>query len=381
VLRNMLQLDLVEWLGEAFTQNSLDRWMIAMITAAVVFIVLLVVRRLVVRRFRRLAERTHTFIDDAVVVAAEATKLPVMLIVSLEAGLVILQLPEILKAWASTITTIALLIQVGIWGSTIIDRWMVYYRERNLTENADRIGTARVMSFVARIVLYSIVVLLTLDNLPGVEVTPLIASLGITGIAVALAVQSILSDLFASLTIALDKPFVIGDFIIIGDYMGSVDQIGLKTTRVRSLSGEQIIFPNSDLINSRIRNYKRMEDRRIVFSVGVLYETPAEKLRAIPQMIREIIEQQENARFDRAHFKSFGAFSLDFEVVYYVLSPDYNLYMDLQHAINLAIFERFAAEGIGFAYPTQTLYLSRTQNGEAGADYQAQGSRQFGRAE
>jgi small-conductance mechanosensitive channel len=245
----------------------------------------LVVRRLVVRRFRRLAERTQTFIDDAVVVAAEATKLPIMLIVSLEAGLVILQLPEIpLRPGPARSRPSRMLIQVGIWGSTIIDRWMVSLprAQPHRKCRSDRHGTGD-LSFVARIVLYSIVVLLTLDNLPGVEVTPLIASLGITGIAVALAVQSILSDLFASLTIALDKPFVIGDFIIIGDYMGSVDQIGLKTTRVRSLSGEQIIFPNSDLINSRIRNYKRMEDRRIVFSVGVLYETPAEKLRAIPQ--------------------------------------------------------------------------------------------------
>ena len=217
--------------------------------------------------------------------------------------------------------------------------------------------TLRAAGFIAKLVLATIAAILILDNIPGVEITALVASLGITGIAVALAVQNILSDLFASLSIVLDKPFVIGDFIIVDNYMGSVEHIGLKTTRVRSLSGEQLVFSNNDLLKSRVRNYKRMAERRVVFSIGVTYQTPLEKLKQIPATIREIIELQETVRFDRAHFQGYGDFALMFEVVYYVLDPDYNRYMDIQQAINLAIFQLFEEQGIKFAYPTQTLYI------------------------
>jgi len=201
-----------------------------------------------------------------------------------------------------------------------------------------------------------VILLLALDNM-GVDITALIAGLGIGGIAVALALQNVLGDLFASLSIVLDKPFVIGDFIIVDDLLGTVERIGLKTTRVRSLYGEQLVFSNSDLLNSRIRNYKRMFERRILFSIGVTYQTPHEKLATIPGIIREVIESQEQVRFDRAHFKEYGDSALKFEIVYYVLVPDYNTHMDIQQAINLAIVRRFEEEKIEFAFPTQTLYL------------------------
>jgi len=167
----------------------------------------------------------------------------------------------------------------------------------------------------------------------------------------------LLGDLFSYFVIVFDRPFEIGDFLIFGDILGSVEKIGIKTTRIRSLSGEQITVSNSDLTGSRVRNYKRMEQRRIVFGVGVVYDTPFEQLKKIPGIIREAVEAEELARFDRAHFARYGDWSLDFEVVYYVLSPDYNLYMDIQERINLAIFERFEAEGIGFAFPTRTVQL------------------------
>ena len=176
-------------------------------------------------------------------------------------------------------------------------------------------------------------------------------------IAVALAAQNILGDLFASLSIVLDKPFAVGDFLIIDNYMGSVEKVGLKTTRVRSLSGEQLIFSNNDLLGSRIRNFKRMYQRRVVFSFGVVYETPANQLEAIPSMVREIVQGQPQTRFDRAHFQKFGDYALIFEVVYHVDSPDYNLYMDIQQAINLAIYRGLDERGLALAYPTQRLYL------------------------
>jgi len=201
------------------------------------------------------------------------------------------------------------------------------------------------------------VLLLTLDNL-GVDITALVAGLGIGGIAVALALQNVLGDLLASLSITLDQPFVIGDFLIVGDHMGSVEYVGIKTTRLRSLTGEQIVMSNADLLSSRVRNYGRMYERRIVFALGVAYETPREKLERIPPLLREIIEAQEGVRFDRAHFAKYGDFSLDFEIVYYVQSPEYGLYMDAQQAINFRIHEAFEDLGVQFAYPTQTLWIA-----------------------
>lgn len=211
-------------------------------------------------------------------------------------------------------------------------------------------------TFFGRLALWAAVLLLVLDNL-GVQVTTLLAGLGIGGVAVALALQSILGDLFASVSILVDKPFEIGDFIIVGDLMGTVEHIGLKSTRVRSLSGEQIIFGNTDLLGSRIRNFKRMYERRVVFSIGVTYDTPYAKVAAIPGWIRALVEAQPDVRFDRAHLAKFGPSSLDYEVVYFVKRADYNLYMDRQQSIHLALLRRFEEEGVAFAFPTQTLHV------------------------
>ena len=208
--------------------------------------------------------------------------------------------------------------------------------------------------------MWSIVLLLALDNL-SIDVTALVTGLGIGGIAVALAAQNILGDLFASLTIVLDKPFLLKDFLIVNEFLGTVEHIGLKTTRLRSLTGEELVFSNADLLNSRIRNYGRMFERRVVFSLGVVYQTPRDKLAKIPDIIRSAIEAQEKTRFDRAHFKDFGAYALNFEAVYYVLVPDYNVYMDTQQAINFYIHEQLEAEGIEFAYPSQTVYVVREE--------------------
>jgi small-conductance mechanosensitive channel len=217
--------------------------------------------------------------------------------------------------------------------------------------------TMNALGFLGRLALWSLVVLLILDNL-GVDITALVAGLGIGGIAIGLAVQNILGDLFASLSIVLDKPFVLGDFIIVDDLMGSVESIGIKTTRVRSISGEQLVFSNSDLLDSRIRNYGRLYKRRVVFTLGVTYGTAKDKLEKIPGIVREAIKAQEKAKFDRSHFASYGDFSLNFETVYFVMDSDYNLYMDIQQAINLEVYQRFADEGIEFAFPTQTLFLN-----------------------
>lgn len=277
-------------------------------------------------------------------------------IISLYAASLILEIPKGVEELLHSAAIVALMLQVAIWGHRLITQWVeIRYRE-NKDENPGSISSIHLLGLIARMVLYIIVLLMVLQNL-GIKITTLVASLGVGSVAVALALQNVLGDLFACIAISMDKPFVVGDFIIIGEFLGIVERIGLKTTRIRSLSGEQLIFSNNDLLSSRIRNYKRMFERRVVFTFGVIYQTTYEQLQRIPGFVKEFVEQQEPTRFDRAHFKGYGDSSLDFEVVYYIQSPDYNTYMDIQQAINLALFKKFEEEGISFAYPTRTLYI------------------------
>jgi len=347
-----------QWL---FLGNSLRTWAYALCLTVLILVSLWLVQRLALRSLGRRTLRTKNALDEAVRGVVARTRFWVFGILAVYAGSLLLTLPPLVAAWASAIALSALLIQLAIWGDAAIGFWLAHYQRRHGGEDA---GTMRVVGFFARLALYSLVVLVALDNLPNVHVTSLIASLGVGGIAVALAVQNILADLLASLSIALDRPFTIGDFIVVGEHSGTVEHIGLKTTRVRSLSGEQLIIPNNDLLSSRIRNYRRMQERRVVLTLNVSFRTPYEKLERIPAMLREIIEVQAQTRFDRAHLASLGDYALQFEAVYFLLDPSYTLYMDTQQAINLAILQRFAEEGIAFAYPTQTLYLSRAPDAQ-----------------
>ncbi|WP_152053306.1 mechanosensitive ion channel family protein [Tautonia marina] len=257
------------------------------------------------------------------------------------------------------LSLIVLFLQAGRWGMGLIDEGLTHgFRFANFSESAARTAHG-VVRFFALAGLWGIILILILGSF-GVEITPLLAGLGVGGIAVAFALQQILGDIFCSVAIVLDKPFEVGDFIITGDHMGVVEFIGVKTTRVRSLGGEQIVFPNSDLIGSRVRNYKRMAERRVTFGFGVRYDTPADILQRIPEEVRETIESLDQVRFDRAHFAKFGDSSLDFEVVYYVLSPDYNQYMDLQQSINLSLMRRMESLGVEFAFPSRSLYVEQS---------------------
>jgi small-conductance mechanosensitive channel len=216
--------------------------------------------------------------------------------------------------------------------------------------------TIQAVGYAGRFALWALLVVTALQNF-GIDVTALVTGLGIGGIAIALAVQNILGDLFAALAIVLDKPFVVGETIHVDNIIGTVEHVGLKTTRLRSLSGEQIVISNNDLLKSRIRNYKRMQERRVVFQLDVTYDTPAEKVARIPQIVRGVIERQPITRLDRCHFLTFAESSLRIEAVYYVLDPDYNRYADTQHAINLELLREFRREKIEFAFPTRTLHV------------------------
>lgn len=313
------------------------------------------------RRRLRNARQTRGEVDDFFLDLFRRTNLALIVFPAIWLGARALVLPTELTSLISAFARLSLIAQAAFWSAAILDFSLRRYHRRRTEIDPAAVTTIRAFRFAAVFGVWCIAVLVALDNL-GVNVSTLITGLGIGGVAIALALQNILGDLFASLSIVLDKPFVVGDFIRAGDDLGSVEQIGLKTTRVRSLSGELLVFSNSDLLQSRIRNYKRMEERRVLFRIGVVYQTTPSQLRRIPPMVREIIERQTSTRFDRAHFAAFGDSSYDFEFVYYVGSPEYNVYMDTQQAINLAIVDAFAAETIEFAYPTRTLYLERAQS-------------------
>lgn len=349
----------MEFLTTEIAGNSLLKWVIAACVVVAVLLVAGVLRFILTRQLGKLAKRRETTVWPMLQTLVRKTSWLFLLLVALVLGALALQMPDKTRSVLSAVLIVALLVQAGLWASAAVQVYMEQYRKRQMAKDPASVTTLSVVNFVARIVIWSLVLLLVLDNL-GVDITALVAGLGVGGIAVALALQTILGDLFSSLSIVLDKPFVVGDFLVVGDLLGTVEYVGLKTTRLRSLSGEQLIFANSDLLKSRIRNYGRMFERRVSFDIGVTYQTPRDKLTLIPQIIREAVEQQDKTRFDRSNFKSYGDFALIFESVYYIKSPDYNIYMDIQQAVLLHIHARFEAEGIEFAYPTQLVYVKQS---------------------
>ena len=351
----MLELD---FLNQTFFNTPLRQWLIAFTTVLLVFVLLRLVKRIAASRLAVIAKKTETHWDDAIVNAIKQTRIVFLLVTSLYLGSLFLQLPDRVQSIFQILFIIVLLLQSGIWLTAITTTVMEQYRQRALEKNPAAATSINAIAFVSKIVIWSVLVLVALDTM-GINITTVVAGLGIGGVAIALAIQNILGDLFASLSIILDKPFVIGDFIILNEYLGVVEYIGLKTTRVRSLSGEQIVFSNSDLLSSRVRNYGRMFERRVPFIIGVTYDTPRDKLKRIPEIIRDAVNAQDNTRFDRSHFMKYGDYALQFETVYYVLSPDYNIFMDIQQSINLMIHEAFEREQISFAYPTQKLFVSQ----------------------
>jgi small-conductance mechanosensitive channel len=342
-----------------YTGNSLHELLVAAGITLVLYFVLVTVRSMVARRLGTWASHTGRTLDTVFAAVVGATHGVFLFVVSLLVGIRTLDMPDRADVFIERTMVLVLLLQVGRWGGRAIGTWLGHRLSRPGQSQDGRLVTnLGVVAFGMRMLLWVVLVLMILDNL-GVNITALVASLGIGGVAVALAVQNILGDLFASLSIALDKPFVVGDFIIVDDMMGSVKHVGLKTTRIQSLSGEELIFSNNDLLKSRIRNYKSMQQRRVLFSFNVSFATPADKLRRVNDIVREAIQKHgDKVRLDRTHFQAIGASGLAYEVVYFVMSGDYNQYMDIQQDINLSIIERFGADGIEFSFPTQTLHIA-----------------------
>lgn len=346
-----------------FLGNPLSRWAIAVGAGVAVIVVMRIVVAIVARRMRKFAAGTATDVDDLVADLVDRTKLLFVLIVAVWAGSEFLTLSDTAQGRIRAVLILGLLFQTGYWATALVSYGLNRYRRRVQEEDPGMATAMGALGFVVRVGIWAIIALVALDTL-GIAITTLLAGVSVGGIAVALAVQSILGDLFSSVSIVLDKPFVVGDYIVVGDSMGTVEHVGLKTTRVRSLTGEQLVIGNSDLLSSRIRNYKRMDERRAVFNVGVEYGTSAAKLELIPGMIKEAVEARENTRFDRSHFKAFGDFALIYETVFWMTVPDYSSLMETQQAINLELYRRFEEAEIEFAFPTQTLHV-RTGSGGA----------------
>jgi len=350
-------MDSNSFLSQVIFGNTVTQYIIA----SLILITILVISKLVIRnvlgRLRALAEKTETTIDDFIIAVLEKIFLPFLYLSALYISARTLTLhPQASKA-INIFEMTVIVYSAGRFAMAAMDYGFgVYCAKRQLDKGFER--SLHGLLKVTKIFVWAIIAVFYLDNM-GFKISTIIAGLGIGGIAVALAAQALLKDFFSYFSIVLDRPFKVGDFIVVGDCTGTVEHVGIKTTRIRSLSGEQIILSNTDLTDSRVHNYEAMERRRVLFRLGVAYETSTQQLKDIPQVIGGIIKRVPGTHFDRAHFFSYGDFSLDCEIVYYVNGADYNKYMDIQQSINLAIKEEFEKRNIKFAYPTQTLYINK----------------------
>ena len=347
----------MDLLHQTYLGNPVNAWLTAALTVAVLFVVLVVVRGLLVSRLGALATRTTNQIDDMLVTLIGATRTWVLFVLALYAGLAQLNLQGQISTHLAPAAKLVLLWQTALWGASVIGFWVKHHLDRR-TAVVDRAGIAMInaMGIGAKVILWILVAITTLKTVFAIEITPLITGLGVGGIAVALAVQNILGDLLAALAIVFDKPFDVGDTIGVDTITGTVEHIGLKTTRIRSVTGEQIIIGNGDLLKSRLRNFKRMFQRRVLFHIDVPFTTAPDALERLPTIIERIVSAQSPVKFDRCHVSSFGESGVRIETVYYVLDPDYKLYMDVQQAINIELLRRLAGERVRFAMPSRTVY-------------------------
>jgi len=346
-----------EMIEQTFLGNRILDYLICVTLFIAAFIVIKIFRHFLLKRLQKWAEKTATTLDDFLIRIIRKILVPLAYFGAFYLSVNTLNLDPLLKKAIDTLGVAVLTLFAVRLAIALINYGVDLY----LTKRGKDTALKRSMDGILRVIkvaIWGLAIVFFLDNL-GFKISAVIAGLGIGGVAVALAAQAVLGDLFSYFSILFDRPFEIGDFIITGEYLGTIEHIGVKTTRIRSLSGEQLIFSNSDLTNSRVRNYKRMEKRRVLFKLGVTYQTTVEQVKAIPVMIEKIIKNVNDTIFDRAHFFSYGDFALIFEIVYYIKGANYNKYMDIQQEINFAIKEAFEAKGIEFAYPTQTLYVSK----------------------
>jgi small-conductance mechanosensitive channel len=347
----------MEFLEQEIFNNTVLDYLATLIIIVIGVLVVAFIRTYIIHRLEKKADDAKTKFDKFLIVTLGKTIMPALIF-----GVIYLSVQHLsLNNYIDKMINAAGIVVLTFFGIRFIMSILRYALELywigRVDEDTKKRNVKSVMP-IAKVLIYGVGLFFLLDNL-GFNVSTLIAGLGIGGVAVALAGQAILADLFSYFAILFDKPFEIGDFIIVDTHMGVVEKTGIKTTRVKSLSGEQLIFSNKDLTNSRVKNYKRMEERRVSFKLGLIYQTAADHLKEVPGLIKDIVENIPKTRFDRTHFCEYGDFSLNFEIVYYIYGSDFNLYMDIQQRMNLEIFEAFGKRGIEFAYPSQTLFLNK----------------------
>jgi small-conductance mechanosensitive channel len=342
-------------LDYTFLGNPVRGWLVAAAIALLIAGGLSLFKVFLLRRAEKLAARTQTDLDDIFVATLASTKFTFLVFLGIWAGARTLTLPSSVVFPLRLLTIIVSVVQVAAWVNVALRAFVQRRIQQNIEEDPGAATTFAAIGFGLRLLVWFILILVALSNL-GIQIGPLLAGLGVGGVAVALALQNILGDLFASLSIVLDKPFVIGDFIIVGESQGTVEYIGLKTTRLRSLTGEQVIISNSDLLRSRIRNMKRMHERRVQFEVSVAYRTPPALIERIPGMIQQAIEAQTSLRFERSHLRDFAGYACNFESVYWVKTADYTVFVNAQQAIHLELRHRFDAQNIDLARPVQSVF-------------------------
>jgi small-conductance mechanosensitive channel len=341
-----------QWSRIRLAENALVEWIVAIAVAILVALLSRLLQGLLTGRMSKATARTVTRIDDVVVSVLRGTRAYFHIALGILVGQHLVRVPASATGVVHVVLTLAFTLQLGVWATRaangVISIWAT---GRDHGHEATR---AAGLGFLARLVIWSFVVIIALANF-GIELSAVIAGLGVGGVAAALAVQSTLGDLFAGVSMYFDRPFDIGDFVGIDALRGTVTKIGIKTTRIQSIDGEELILPNGEIAKARIRNFARMKERRILFRVGIEYALPAAKIERAIEIVRQAIGRREGLRLDRVHFVALGQWSLELEVVYFVLSPDYVTYLDHQQAINLEIYAAFEQERIGFAFPTQTV--------------------------
>ncbi len=347
----MQNIELLQW---SFLGNTIQAYLAAFLLFVGALVILRILERVVIHRLQSFCLKHALKVDPFFFEILQKTVVPLLYVGAFYFAAVQLVLHPSIEKLVHAFCIVVATIQVTRLALTLSILLLEKTWFKKVTAQGGTVASTSILTLV-RVVVWGLGIVFILDNL-GFNVSAVIAGLGIGGIAVALAAQTILGDLFNYFVIFFDKPFQEGDAIVVGEYTGTIEHIGIKTTRIRSESGEQIVFSNTDLTSSRIRNYKRMDRRRARFLLGVTYQTSNEQLKKIPDMVREIIQGVKDTSFERAHFKSFANSSLDFEVVYFVFGSDYDKYMNVQQRINLAIKDFFEKEGIEFAYPTQTIY-------------------------
>ncbi len=352
-----------KFLEQTYFGNSVWLYLTALLTFIGGVFAVYIFKRIVLTRLQAWAEKTETKLDDLLIKGIEKSIVPLLYYGAFYVAINTLTLtPKIIKGVDVVSIVIITFYFLKSLTAILTHAFRAYIRKKEHGEEREK--QLRGITTLGNILIWALGLVFLLDNL-GFKVSTVLAGLGVGGIAIALAAQAVLGDLFSYFVIFFDRPFEVGDFLVIGDKVGSVEYIGIKTTRIRALGGEQLVFHNTDLTNARIHNYKKMERRRVVFNIGVTYQTPADQVEEIPKIVKKIIEDQEDTTFDRGHFATYGDFSLNFEFVYYVLGADYVHYMDIQQAINLNIYRAFEKRGIEFAYPTQTLFMNLMKNKEA----------------